>query len=98
VLNKEFEYPVNSPQEAFIVLDALAEYDFFQYEHKVKPDYSLAGGLVVFNEEFLIEETDEVEGWDGWIDWSCEFRGEYMDYYIGKENGFELLINDLKEQ
>ena len=94
---KPFLYPVNSPQEAFILLDALAEYDLFQYENRVKPDYSNAGGLMVYDEE-LIDETDEDEGCDGWSDWSCEFSGEDMDYYLREENGFELLINDLKEQ
>jgi hypothetical protein len=101
---KAFHYPVNSPQEAFILLDALAEYDLFQYENNVKPDYCNAGGLMVFDEE-LIDETDEddIEFGDselsnGWSDWSCEFSGENMDYYLREENGFELLINDLKEQ
>jgi hypothetical protein len=52
---------------------------------------------MVYDEE-LIDETDEDEGCDGWSDWSCEFSGEDMDYYLREENGFELLINDLKEQ
>lgn len=85
-----FEYPVNSPQEAFILLDALAEYDLFQLENNIKPDYSNVGGLMVFDEELI----DEIEDCDGWSEWYSEM-GEYIDYYLREDNGLELLINDL---
>jgi len=88
-----FEYPVNSPQEAFILLDALAEYDLFQLENNIKPDYSNVGGLMVFDEELI----DEIEDCDGWSEWYSEM-GEDIDYYLREDNGLELLINDLKEQ
>ena len=88
-----FHYLVKSPQEAFILLDALAKYDLFQYENNVKPDYCNAGGLMVFEEELI----DEIEDCDGWSEWYSEM-GEYIDYYLREDNGLELLINDLKEQ
>jgi len=88
-----FNYPVKSPQEAFILLDALAKYDLFQLEHNIKPDFSNAGGLMIFDEELI----DESEDCDGWSEWYSEM-GEDIDYYLREDNGLELLINDLEEQ
>lgn len=55
-----FKVAVKSIEEAKKILDVLADYDIFQFEHKVKPDYSNAAGLEVF---------------DGkeWVDWEDEF-------------------------
>ena len=89
---KSFEYPVSTPQEGFILLDALAEYDMFQFENNVKPDYSNVGGMSVFDDELI----DESEDCDGWSDWYSEI-GEGMDYYLSEENGLELLNEDLKK-
>jgi hypothetical protein len=87
---KSFEYPVSTPQEGFILLDALAKYDMFQFENNVKPDYCNAGGLSVFEEEI----SDLDDDYDGWCDWYSEM-GEDIDYYLREENGLELLNNDL---
>jgi hypothetical protein len=46
-----FRYHVSSVQEAAVLLDALAKYDLFQFENKVKPGYCNAGGLERYNEE-----------------------------------------------
>lgn len=72
-------------------MDALANYDLFQLENNIKPDFSNVGGLSVYEEE--IDDLDE--DYDGWCDWRSEM-GEDMDYYLRKENGLELLNNDLK--
>jgi hypothetical protein len=87
---KPFEYPVSSPQEGFMLLDALAKYDLFQLENNVKPDFCNIGGLSEFDEEDI-----EGEDFDGWGDWFSEM-GDDMDYYLREENGLELLNNDLK--
>jgi hypothetical protein len=87
---KPFEYPVSSPQEGFMLLDALAKYDLFQLENNVKPDFCNIGGLSEFDEEDI-----EGEDFDGWSDWFSEM-GDDMDYYLREENGLELLNNDLK--
>lgn len=55
---KAFHVSVESPDEAIKILDVLAHYDLFQFENRVKPDYSSAQGLEEFN-----EETQE---WDEW--------------------------------
>jgi hypothetical protein len=50
--------------EARLILDTLAYYDLFQLKNKIKPDYSNAGGLRVF------DEKDPVENPTGsWVDW-----------------------------
>jgi hypothetical protein len=61
---KAFHVPVNMIQEAKLILDTLAEYDKFQYENRIKPDYSNAGGLQVYIDEEL--EPD-------WYEWENEF-------------------------
>jgi len=55
---KAFEVPVKTIDEAKLLMDVLAAYDFFQYKNKIKPDYANAGGLKVF-------ENGE---WCEWLD------------------------------
>ena len=56
-----FDYPVKSIREAKLLLSVLADYYLFQFYHKVKPDFSNAGGLQVYDEK----EKD-------WIEWENE--------------------------
>jgi len=65
---EQFHYPVPTVEVAIYLWDCLAKYDLFQYEKKVKPDYSNAGGLEVF-------EDNE------WTDWFDEETGEDFDEY-----------------
>ena len=58
---KAFYVEVETPEEAIKVLDILADYDLFQFENRVKPDYCNAQGL---------EEWDEQEG--EWYEWYSE--------------------------
>lgn len=53
-----FYVPVSSVDEAVKVLTTLWDYDRFQLDQHIKPDYSSASGLEVF-----YEEDDE---WDEW--------------------------------
>ncbi len=55
---KAFRVEVETPQEAKKLLSILADYDIFQFENKIKPDYSNAGGLEVY----------ENEKWNEWYD------------------------------
>ncbi len=52
-------------------MDVLAYYDQFQYENRIKPDYSNAGGLQMFDP---LDDTDSPEG--SWVDWCDEETGE----------------------
>ena len=42
---KAFLYPVPDYANGKMLTDALAQYDLFQFEHHVKPDYCNAGGI-----------------------------------------------------
>lgn len=60
-----FEVPVSSVQEGKKILDVLADYDLFQYENKIKPDYANTGGLVEFDGlewlEWVNEDGDTID-------------------------------------
>ena len=58
-----FHVDVANVHEAKLLLDTLARYDTFQFEHNIKPDYSNAGGLEVFEDGEWCEWCDE-EGAD----------------------------------
>lgn len=42
---RPFEFPVPSMDAGFMLCEALAKYDLFQFENRVKPDYCNAGGV-----------------------------------------------------
>lgn len=52
---KPFTVTVDSITQGRWLCDVLADYDLFQYENKIKPDYANAGG---------VQERDD----DGWFD------------------------------
>lgn len=63
-MGTRFDVPVSSVEEGAKVMDVLADYDAFQFENHVKPDYCNAGGLMQLDE-------------DGeWTDWYDEETGE----------------------
>lgn len=77
---ERFEVLVDSPEEADLVLSVLADYDKFQFENHIKPDYANAGGLVIWDED------SDGEGSPDWVDWYDpeteldfdEYREEYL--------------------
>lgn len=48
---KAFRVSVDSIEEGARLLEVLAQYDLFQYNERVKPDYSNAGGLTFYDAE-----------------------------------------------
>lgn len=62
-----FYVSVENLKQAKIMLSILADYDLFQYNNNVKPDYSNAQGL-----EQRTEGTD-------WEDFNIEVNGNYYD-------------------
>lgn len=72
---KAFYVPVNDVKEARLILDAFAMYDLFQLENRIKPDYSNAGGVEMYDEE--------VKEWTSWYD---EETGNDFDEFC-EENG-----------
>ena len=63
---KAFTVDVACPAEAKKLLSILADYDQFQLDNNIKPDYSNAGGLNVFD---AADKTDGPYGsWTTWYD------------------------------
>lgn len=61
-----FTVDVRTVREAKLLTRALADYDLFQFDNNIKPDYCNAGGLTV---------------WDGndWTDWEDEDGNDIDD-------------------
>lgn len=59
-----FYVDVSSVHEAKMVVNLLADYDLFQYENHVKPDYANASGIEVWDGEDWedLDEDDEYNG------------------------------------
>ncbi len=59
-----FRVSVPSVDEAVLILGTLALYDLFQYDTKIKPDYSSAQGLEVLEDgewvEWNSDEGDDI--------------------------------------
>lgn len=58
-----FEIEVESVQQAISFINLLSKYDEFQYKNKIKPDYSSAYDLCVFEDGEWITWYDS-EGYD----------------------------------
>jgi len=67
-----FHFHVNTVEEAKLLLDALGQYDLFQWQHDIKPDYSNANGLEMY-------DSDPELGWGEWYDEHGRDIGELMD-------------------
>lgn len=57
---KPFFVNVASPQEGLKMMQVLADYDRFQFENRIKPDYSNVGGLECY--------SSTGGGWSEWYD------------------------------
>ena len=67
-----FTFDVPDVATGALLMEALAEYDAFQFRHRVKPDYCNAGGLQRWCD-------DNGEGEPGWEDWYDEETGDDID-------------------
>lgn len=68
-----FHAPVVDTAEAKRLLATLAQYDKFQFDNNIKPDYCNAGGLEVY-------QVDE-DGHGGWFEWEDHETGDHIDTY-----------------
>jgi hypothetical protein len=107
VPGKQFFVPVQGFVQAKLILAALAHYDLFQFENRIKPDYCNAGGLEVWNENSSDDNGNPVGvgGWEEWDDYSqtdpCATYGNIDD--IDNERAQELdrregIINKVIEE
>lgn len=68
---KAFRREVDTLVEARTLINVLAEYDLFQFENNIKPDYCNAGGIEVWDpevEEWSTVEDDDEEKDFPWLD------------------------------
>jgi superinfection exclusion protein gp17 len=56
---KPFEVGVESVAQAKFLTEVLANYDLFQFENRIKPDYSNTGGLSVYEDGEWCDWEDE---------------------------------------
>lgn len=68
---KPFRVTVPDVKTARLMLDALAQYDLFQLENNIKPDFCNAGGLECFDQD----------GDGEWAEWYDEETGVDIDDY-----------------
>lgn len=73
----QIHFPVATVYEGQRLLDALARYDLFQLEHRVKGDYANVGGLEEFVEHAYDEATDGTK--PGWNSWEYEDEEHYIE-------------------
>ena len=78
-----FDVPVDSVEEAVKIMSLLADYDTFQFENHIKPDYCNAQGLLMWDEE-------QKE----WTDWYDEESGiGDPEEYLSKKEANRPIIN-----
>jgi hypothetical protein len=66
---KPFQVDVEDIAQARLLLRTLADYDAFQFENRIKPDYCNMGGLEVFE--------------DGeWVEWESLDSGKDIHEYM----------------
>lgn len=63
VPGKSFYFPVDTAMEGAKIMNCLAEYDRFQFDNKIKPDYANTGGLQMFEDGSWTDWLDE-ETWE----------------------------------
>lgn len=66
-MKKRFEVDVTNEFQANLMLNTLADYDQFQLDNNIKPDYSNMGGVEMF-----------VDG--EWRDWYNDEYDDFDDY------------------
>jgi hypothetical protein len=64
-MENPFVFDVGSVEQGVIIMNVLANYDAFQFENKVKPDYCNAGGIRRWCED---SDGDGTPGWEEWFD------------------------------
>lgn len=67
---KQFTVEVSSVEEGVKIMDVLADYDAFQFDNNIKPDYCNTGGLNQW------EDDCDGEGNSGWCSWCDDETGE----------------------
>lgn len=91
---RPFYVPVNSVKEGRKLIDVLAVYDLFQYQNRVKPDYTNASGLQRYEDGdwFDVDMDPEEEPYQD--DWFHEERP--VSYDSGEFSRALAVENEIK--
>jgi len=82
-----FYVDVDTVRMGVKIMDVLGRYDDFQFRKHIKPDYSNAGGLIVWD-----EELDPDENGEKWTDWYDPQTGMELDEYFEAIGSGELIF------
>ncbi len=78
-----FRTPVKNLREAKLLLEVLANYDLYQLDNKIKPDFANVGGLEVYDNNV---DGDGNTGWCSWYDENGNDEDDYdMDGNLKKD-------------
>lgn len=77
---KSFKVEVATIEEGVRMMNALADYDLFQYENRIKPDYCNMNGLQMWDETLTEEDMRDMELSDKWVDWYNEDYEDPREY------------------
>lgn len=77
---KAFYVDVSSVEEGVKIMDVLANYDLFQYDNNIKPDYCNANGLQMYDESLTDEDLTDMELSDRWVYWAGEYHDDPREY------------------
>lgn len=83
LLAEVFYVRVKTPVDGKFVLETLANYDLYQLENNVKPDYSNTGGLKVFE--------DDGNGNLEWVDWQGLDGSTIDDVEFGDVGEYDMI-------
>lgn len=76
-----FHVEVRDYAEAKRLQDTLADYDLFQFNNNIKPDYSNASGVQVYQHDLTDQDLVEMELEDRWVDVDgVDDLNEYLDH------------------
>ena len=70
-MTKQFTVDVSDVAEGVKIMAVLADYDVFQFDNRIKPDFCNAGGIDRWCDDL---DGDGTPGWECWYD---EESGEY---------------------
>ncbi|UTC25384.1 putative superinfection exclusion protein 17 [Pectobacterium phage vB_PcaM_P7_Pc] len=64
-----FVVPASTLEEAVTIMDILADYDLFQFENKIKPDYCNMTTLQFWDDGLTDQDLADQGLTDRWVDW-----------------------------
>lgn len=79
VPGKPFHVEVDTVEEGVKLMDTLADYDLFQVENNIKPDYCNAQGMEKYDESLTDQDLIDMDLDDRWVNWEFESEDEFFD-------------------